>query len=195
MSDESERREMGCIAGREFPLEWVRLSRAGDRSAMESLYTFFKSPFFGLAYRYTGNSATAEDLLQDIFVKIFTHMDNLDSDDAFTGWAYRIAVNTCLSYLRRRKTVSGKVVSLDAIGSGLADPKVDSPERDLSGPIQEALAGLSGKLKSVFLLHDFQGFKHHEIAGILGCSVGTSKSQLFKARIKIRAYLRKKQLI
>lgn len=195
MSDERSRTNTGHIAGREFPLEWVRLSRQGDQAAMAALYGHFKSPFFGLAYRYTENSAAAEDLLQDIFIKVFTHLDGLDKDEAFTGWAYRIAVNTCLSYLRHRKITVRKTVSLDDLGASVPDTGSSSPEEMFSGHLEEALACLSSKLKSVFLLHDYQGFKHHEIAQILGCSVGTSKSQLFKARMKIRKYLLKKQLI
>jgi len=179
----------------DFPLEWVSLSRNGDHDAMESLYEYFKTSFYGLAYRYTYNSATAEDLLQDIFMKIFTHLNNLDKDEAFTGWAYRIAVNTCLSYLRHRKMKLNKSVSLQNVEPFLAGEESSDPEKLIKNSLEEALQGISAKLKSVFILHDVQGFKHKEIARIMGCSEGTSKSQLFKARMKIRKYLEIKQVL
>lgn len=178
-----------------FPLEWVSRSREGDPEAMESLYGQFKSPFYGIAFRYTANSAVSEDLLQDIFVKIFTNLDKLDNDEAFSGWAFRIAVNTCLSYLRRRKTQLSKSVAMEDVEYSLADNSGRQHENLLNQPIEDALSTLSNKLKSVFMLHDIQGFKHTEIAQMLGCSVGTSKSQLFKARMKIRKQLAGKQLI
>jgi RNA polymerase sigma-70 factor (ECF subfamily) len=180
---------------RDFPLEWVKRSREGDNQAREALYQHFKSSFFSLAYRYTYNSAAAEDLLQDIFIKIFTHIHVLDRDEAFTGWAYRIAVNTCLSYLRSRKAVMKKTVSLNDVEIFLADEKGRDSEKMLKKILDEAIGNLSVKLKSVFILHDIQGFKHEEIALMLGCSIGTSKSQLFKARMKIRKQLECKQLI
>jgi len=180
---------------RDFPLEWVSLSRKGDHYAMESLYEYFKTSFYGLAYRYTYDSAAAEDLLQDIFIKIFAHLKDLDKDEAFTGWAYRIAVNTCLSYLRQRKMKLKKSVSLQNVEPFLAAEESGDPEKLIEKSLEEALRGISAKLQSVFMLHDVQGFKHKEIARILGCSEGTSKSQLFKARMKIRKYLEIKQVI
>jgi RNA polymerase sigma-70 factor (ECF subfamily) len=178
-----------------FPLEWVSRSRQGDNHAMELLYQHFKSPFYGLALRYTYNSTAAEDILQDIFIKIFTHIHELESDDAFMGWAYRIAVNTCLSYLRKHKTsVRGKVAF--EVAESLTDIKQGRRHESMfDQAVDEALLGLSSKLKSVFILHDIQGFKHEEIAQILGCSVGTSKSQLFKARMKLRQKLRQQELL
>ncbi len=178
-----------------FPLEWVRLSRQGDNHAMELLYQHFKSPFYGLALRYTYNSTAAEDILQDIFIKIFTHIHELDSDDAFMGWAYRIAVNTCLSYLRKNKTAVRGKVSFD-VAESMTDAKQGRKHESMfDQALDDALMGLSSKLKSVFILHDIQGFKHEEIGQILGCSVGTSKSQLFKARMKLRQKLRQKELL
>jgi RNA polymerase sigma-70 factor (ECF subfamily) len=193
--DRSDITEKKPASRQNFPLEWVRLSREGDSRAMERLYSHFKAPFFGLAYRYTYNSAASEDILQDIFIKIFTHIHELDKDEAFMGWAYRIAVNTCLSYLRSRKTVIQKSVPFDVVEGLAGGPDAPAHERMFDRTLEEALCGLSSKLKSVFILHDIQGFKHEEIAQILGCSAGTSKSQLFKARMKIRHRLLRKQML
>lgn len=171
----------------------VNLSRAGDIQAMESIYNNFKSSLFSLALRYTYNSAAAEDLIQDIFIKVFTNIHTLDDDKAFVGWLYRISVNTCLSYLRGQKKRHQKTVSLDEVHGYVAAESTSYPDRAANIPLEEAVQSLPAKIRSVFLLHDVQGFKHQEIATILGCSVGTSKSQLFKARIKIRKYLKKRQ--
>lgn len=176
----------------DYPLEWVSRSRAGDHEAMERLYQHFRSPFLGLAYRYTYNTTVSEDLLQDIFVKIFSHVHELDNDTAFTGWAYKIAVNTCLSFLRHKKAVLSKQITLDDV-PGLSSGNRDVQHEDmLQHQLEGAMQDLSPKLKSVFILHDIQGFKHEEIAQILGCSIGTSKSQLFKARMKLKKRLAKK---
>ena len=172
----------------------VRRSREGDSQSMGLLYEQFKGRMFSLAYRYTYNAASAEDLLQDIFIRVFTHLETLDKDEAFAGWMYRIAVNTCLSYLRSNKKVLQQSVPLGSIEYTVGENTQTVSEKMLDKPLEEAIQSLSTKLKSVFLLHDVQGFKHKEIAQILGCSDGTSKSQLFKARMKIRQKLEKKQL-
>ncbi|MCJ7582675.1 MAG: RNA polymerase sigma factor [Candidatus Aminicenantes bacterium] len=172
----------------------VRRSREGDSHAMGLLYEQFKGRMFSLAYRYTYNASSAEDLLQDIFIRVFTHLETLDKDEAFAGWMYRVAVNTCLSYLRSNKKNMLQSVPLSSIEYTVGENPQNVSEKMLEKPLEEAIQSLSTKLKSVFLLHDVQGFKHKEIAQMLGCTVGTSKSQLFKARMKVRQKLEKKQL-
>ena len=174
-------------------VDLVSRTREGEVQAMEMLYGHFKSSLLSLAFRYTYDYAAAEDLLQDIFIKVFTHLHTLDDERAFVGWLYRVAVNTCLSYLRTHKKLLRKTVPLEEVEGVLGDTSSLGAEREANKPLEEAIQNLPTKLKSVFLLHDIQGFKHGEIAQILGCSVGTSKSQLFKARMKIRKYLEEKQ--
>ena len=169
-------------------------AQQGDNLAMEALYQQFRTPLFNLAYRYTYNRAAAEDLLHDIFVKIFGHIHTLDREKAFVGWIYRVAINTCLSYLRSKKTYVSKSIPLEDIENFGSRGDNDVREKVLNKPLDEAIQTLSGKLKSVFLLHDLQGYKHEEIAEILGWSIGTSKSQLFKARMKIRKSLKNKEI-
>lgn len=176
-------------------LEWLKRSREGDHEAMEMIYMHFKSSLFGLSYRYTYNAAAAEDLTQDIFIKVFTNLSLLDNDRAFIGWIYRVAINTCLSYLRSNKKVFKRSVPFDDLAGVLNDKDAQADEKMMSRSLEEAISKLPTKLKSVFLLHDVQGFKHKEIATILSCSTGTSKSQLFKARNKIKNYLKVKDLI
>jgi RNA polymerase sigma-70 factor (ECF subfamily) len=191
--------------GLHYPLMWkkelsekelhklIEMSRGGDILAMEALYEQFKTSLFSLALRYTYNYAAAEDVMQDVFVKVFTNLHTLDEDKAFVGWLYRITVNTSLSYLRSHKKLRQKTVSLEDVQGIVADDEPSATQKAENKILEQAIQQLSPNLKSVFLLHDVQGFKHREIAHILGCSVGTSKSQLFKARKKIRKLIEHKQ--
>jgi RNA polymerase sigma-70 factor (ECF subfamily) len=167
----------------------------GDERALEAIYHRFKSLLFSLAYRYTGNAAAAEDVLQDVFLKAFTHLHEVDNAVTFPGWLHRIAINTSLSYIRSRKAEMRGAVPLSEIEGVLAAPAADERGGLLKKPLEEAIQTLPHRLKSVFLMHDVQGFKHEEIAGILGCTVGTSKSHLFKARLKLRDRLTKAKAI
>jgi len=170
----------------------VRRAAAGDVAAMETIYRQFKQPVFNLAYRYSSDRATAEDLLQDIFIKIFTHLGDVKDSGTFSAWIYRIVLNECYSFLREKKSRSQKTIPMAEIEGKLEEASYDGHERNIRKPLEEAIQALPAKLRSVFVLHDVQGFKHREIARTLGCSVGTSKSQLFKARLKVRQYLKKK---
>jgi len=172
--------------------ELVKRSQNGDSEAMEAIYKRLKVPLFNLIYRYTYERATAEDLLHDVFIKAFNHIQDVTEEGAFIGWVYRIAINTSLSYLRSKKSKVRDTLSLDDFNGQVADGKQAKPERSiLRKPIEQAIRSLSPKLKSVFILHDVQGYKHAEVSQMMGWSVGTSKSQLFKARMKIRHQLKK----
>jgi len=175
--------------------ELVARGREGDLAAIETLYGMFKGPVFGLVYRYAQNRAVAEDLLQDVFLKVFSHMRNVRDAATFPAWVFRIAVNTAYSHLRQKRIQTDKTVPLDDLEGRIEAPGAEVVERDLQGPLEQAIQNLAPRLRSVFVLHDVQGFKHQEIARTLGCAVGTSKSQLFKARIKVREYLRARKAI
>ena len=165
-------------------------ARSGDERAQEALYGMYKARVFGMAFRYTGDPVAAEDLLQDVFIKVFTHLEDVRNVDTMSAWVYRIALNTCYSYLRSKRLRSRTMVPLSAIEGGPGEATYDTHETELKKPIEEALRSLPARLRSVFMLHDVDGFKHAEISRILGCSVGTSKSQLFKARMRIREKLK-----
>jgi len=173
----------------------LKRSCQGDSQAMEAIYLHHKQSIFNLVYRHTYNPAVAEDLLQDIFLKVFTHLKDIQKKETFVGWLYRIAINTCYSYLRTKKSPLQKTIPLNEVEGKLHGKTNDSQEMMIKKPLDNAIENLPHKLKSVFLLHDVQGFKHEEISRTLGCSVGTSKSQLFKARKKIRDYLKNKQVL
>jgi RNA polymerase sigma-70 factor (ECF subfamily) len=173
----------------------IRRSKAGDEQAMEQIYTQYKDSLFNLAYRYTSNRQAAEDLLQDIFIKVFTRIGDVQKEETFAAWVYRIALNACYSYLRSRRSRESRTVSLSEVEGKKGEAAYESGEKSLERPLNDAIDELPAKLKAVFLLHDVQGFKHGEIAGMLRIRVGTSKSHLFKARTKIRKYLKTREIL
>ena len=173
----------------------ISRSQQGDERAMEEIYNRYKRPLFNLAYRYTFDRLAAEDLLQDIFIRVFTHMRDVQKEETFVAWMYRIAINTCYSFLRRRRNRNGQMIALSEVEGKKEEAVYDEHEASLAAPLDQALQELPERLRTVFLLHDVQGYKHGEIARILGVSVGTSKSQLFKARMRIREWLKKKKAL
>jgi len=175
--------------------ELIQRSCAGEVDAMEALYGRFNRPLFSLIYRYTSNREVAEDLLQDVFIKIFTKLPGLRNTETFVGWMYRIAVNTCFGYLRETRGQVQRTVALNNMKRGVGEDSGQSSDRFLKKALDDAIQSLPGRMRTIFLLHEVQGFKHEEIAPMLGCSVGTSKSQLFKARMKIRERLEEKKVI
>jgi len=205
ISDNRNQSVQGKVSGVAFAMnqrekaleeaDLVERSRRGDARAMEAIYERYKRPLFNLAFRFTYNSTVAEDLLQDIFIKVFTHLDDVQNVETFSGWIYRIGLNTCYSYLRRKKVEAQRSIPLSEIEGKMEEACYDTQEKEMKKPLDEAIQSLPEKLKAIFLLHDVQGFKHEEIAKTLGCSVGTSKSQLFKARMRIRQFLKEKQVL
>ena len=189
-----ERAEQALFAPREDTLDdLIARGRDGDALALEAIYYRYKTALFNMAYRYTYDRSTAEDLLQEIFIKVFTHLGDIRTTQTFTGWVYRIALNTCYSHLRGKRVELQKNVPLAEVEGTLHEVQENSLARDVRKPLDDAIAGLPRRLKEIFLLHDVQGFKHGEIARMLGLSVGTSKSQLFKARLRIREFLKERK--
>ena len=170
--------------------ELIRRGKLGDAGAFEEIYERFKAPLFGLALRHTGDRAAAEDILQDTFIKVLTHLGDVRNEATFPAWVFRIAVNTCYSHLRGRRSRENRTVALSQVEGRHEEAVCDAHETSLSGPLEEAIVRLPEKLRLVFLLHDVQGFKHAEIGDMLGVSSGTSKSQLFKARLRVRKFLK-----
>jgi len=173
----------------------VARGRAGEMAALEALYGMFRGPVFGLVYRHAQDRAAAEDMLQDVFLKVFGHMGEVRDASTFPAWIYRIALNTAYSHLRRKRTLAGKVVPLADVEGRVEEPGTAPVEKDLQGPLEEAIRALAPRLRTVLVLHDVQGYKHEEIARTIGCAVGTSKSHLFKARLKVRAHLRARKAV
>lgn len=173
----------------------ISRSRSGSLEAFEQLYNLYKNKVYGLAFSLTRDHQTAEDLTQDIFMKVFSSIRDINQPELFPAWVYRVALNTCYSYLRREKVYDDKLETMVPDDEGRTDETFDSTRDDLARVVKEAVAKLPEKLQTVFLLHEVEGLTHEEIAETLGCQVGTSKSQLFKARMKLRKMLRQQELL
>ena len=169
---------------KEFLSDVVKRCQDGDTKAMETVYKGYKTSLFNLAYRFSRNHSSAEDLLQEIFIKVFSEIKQLRSRENLKSWMYRIAVNTCINFTRKKRVT--KEISLNDIEDVYGHEDESSLfMKYLEGAVQL----LPPKQKSIFLLHDVQGFTHAEIADIMKLREGTIKSQLFKARMKLRESL------
>ncbi|HKS80058.1 MAG TPA: sigma-70 family RNA polymerase sigma factor [Candidatus Acidoferrales bacterium] len=164
--------------------------------AFERLYRLHNRRVYSLCLRMVGNTAEAEDLTQEAFLQLFRKISTFRGESAFSTWLHRLAVNVVLMKLRKK---SGAETSLEEVTepdeeSGGPRREFGAPDLSLSGSIdrvnlQRAVDQLPPGYKSVFVLHDVQGYEHNEIAGIMGCSIGNSKSQLHKARMRLRELL------
>jgi RNA polymerase sigma-70 factor (ECF subfamily) len=165
---------------------------AGDMPAFEELYERHHRRVYSLCLRMTGNTAEAEDLAQEAFIQLYRKIGSFRGESAFTTWLHRLTVNQVLMHFRKRgvkfeqTTDDGDVPTQVVAGTENPNhmPVVDRIALD------RAIAALPPGYRAVFVLHDVEGHEHEEIARLLGCSVGTSKSQLHKARMKLRTLLR-----
>ena len=167
---------------------------AGDPQAFEVLYNMHKRRVYSLCLRMVRDPAEAEDLSQEAFMQLFRKIGTFRGDSAFSTWMHRLTVNIILMRIRKKGLDQ---VSLDQDrddGQDLPPKEYGSEDIDLLGlvdriTLEKAIAALPQGYRTVFVLHDIEGYEHNEIARILGCSVGNSKSQLFKARLKLRSLL------
>jgi RNA polymerase sigma-70 factor, ECF subfamily len=176
--------------------EAIERARRGDESAFQALYDRHKRRVYSLCLRMTANTAEAEDLTQEAFLQLYRKIGTFRGESAFSTWLHRLSVNVVLMHLRKKNL---QVVSLEETTQvGEEDtPKKDFGAEDLSlaGSIdrlqlQRAVDNLPPGYRTIFVLHDIEGYEHNEIAGIVGCSIGNSKSQLHKARMKLRDLLK-----
>jgi RNA polymerase sigma-70 factor (ECF subfamily) len=174
-------------------LELVGRIQAGDGAAFEVLYHQHATRLYNLASRMTGAKGEADDLLQDIFLLAYRKIASFRGESSLGTWLYRLAMNHCLDVLRNRQTRMGQ--QTDSLDEPDATP-VTSPVPALSAvsriDLERAIQALPPACRAAFLLHDVEGFGHQEVGMILGVSDGTSKSQVHKARLRIRAYLAKR---
>ena len=190
------------IKGRDdSQLSLVRRAQSGDEQAFATLFQQHKSRVYSVCLLMTKDVAEAEDLTQEAFLQVFRTVGSFRGEAAFSTWLYRVAVNTVLMKLRRRK--SPPTISID-------EPvHPDSPtlhrdfgrnDLELTGVVdrialRRALADLPEGCRTIFALHEVEGYQHHEIAQLLDCSIGNSKSQLHKAKLKMRDLLFPKRRI
>jgi len=174
----------------------IEQAKQGNAEAFQALYDRHKRRVYSLCLRMTANTAEAEDLAQEAFLQLFRKIGTFRGESAFSTWLHRLSVNVVLMHLRRKSLPS---VSLEETTQGGEE---DSPKKDfgaedlaLAGSIdrlqlQKAVDNLPPGYRTIFVLHDIEGYEHNEIAGIVGCSIGNSKSQLHKARMKLRDLLK-----
>ncbi|MDQ3804639.1 MAG: RNA polymerase sigma factor [Acidobacteriota bacterium] len=177
---------------RSADFELAQRAAAGDADAFEQLYRLHHRRVYSLCMRMMQNEAEAEDLTQEVFVQLLRKAGMFRGDSAFTTWLHRLTVNQVLMYFRKkgvrleRTTEDGEMPEQVVKGTEKAArmPVVDRIALD------RAVAKLPPGYRAVFLLHDVEGYEHEEIAKALGIAAGTSKSQLHKARMKLRNILR-----
>jgi RNA polymerase sigma-70 factor (ECF subfamily) len=175
--------------------EAIERAKQGDAEAFEALYNLHKRRVYSLCLRMTANTAAAEDLTQEAFLQLFRKIGTFRGESAFSTWLHRMAVNVVLMQLRKKGL---PVVPLEENieteeETPRKEPGADDPR--LAGSIdrmqlQRSIASLPPGYRMIFLLHDVEGYEHNEIAEMVGCSIGNSKSQLHKARMKLREILK-----
>ena len=173
----------------------VQRAQAGDEQAFATLFQLHKKRVYSVCLLMTKDVAEAEDLTQEAFLQVFRSVSSFRGDSAFSTWLYRVAVNTVLMKLRRRK--APPLVSLDEPVSAESPSlrrDIGNPDLRLSGAVdrialRRAMLELPEGCRKIFALHEVEGYQHHEIAQMLDCSVGNSKSQLHKAKMKMRDLL------
>ena len=171
-------------------------AQAGDHQAFAQLYSLHKRRIYSLCLRMVGNVAEAEDLTQEAFLQLHRKIATFRGDSAFSTWLHRLAINVVLMQLRK------KGLSLISLDEAMEPTPEEGPGRSFGAPdltlsgaidrlaLQRAVGSLPAGYRLIFILHDIEGFEHNEIAAMLDCSIGNSKSQLHKARLKLRDALR-----
>jgi RNA polymerase sigma-70 factor (ECF subfamily) len=167
----------------------VERCRRGEPGAFEDLYRQHASRIYGLACRMTGSVADGEDLLQEVFLLVHRKLGSFKGESSLGTWIYRLATNCCLDFLRSRqhRQQQRTTETLDDVLTVRADGA--APFRVDRLDLERAILQLPPGYRAAFLLHDVEGFDHAEVAAQLGIAEGTSKSQVHKARLKIRELL------
>jgi len=166
----------------------------GQTLPFEEIFQLHHRRVYTLCLRMTGNAAEAEDLTQDVFVQVFRKLGSFRGESAFTTWLHRLAVNQVLMHFRKNH-VRKEQLTEDGempVGIMIDQNKFNrSPVLDRLA-LNEAIVQLPHGYRMVFVLHDVEGLDHNEIASLLGCSIGTSKSQLYRARMRLRFLLKQR---
>ena len=175
----------------------VRMAQRGDEGAFERLYRLHSARVYALCMRMLRNPEEAEDSTQEVFLHVFRKIQGFRGASAFSTWLHRVAVNTVLMRIRGAKLAKAAFVENTESNEEGGAPRRESgaPDVRLEGyvdrvTIEHAIKQLPPRCKRMFVLYDIQGYAHSEIAKLLGCSVGNAKSQLHKARVRLRKHLR-----
>ena len=211
-SSNSDPRPSTCISSKAAPsnspiarykfneAEAIRRAQGGDQLMFEHLYRLHSRRVYALCLRITGNITEAEDLTQEVFLLLLRKIHTFRGDSAFSTWLHRLTVNLVLMHLRKKPL---PVVSIEANpdtdeNTGSLTIDVGAPDLLLEGSIdrinlERCIEQLPAGYRTMFVLHDIEGYEHNEIAEILGRSIGVSKSQLHKARLRLRELLHELQ--
>lgn len=167
--------------------DWVRAAQRGEVDEFERIYRRFGGRIYTMALRFTADVERAEELTQDVFIRLWTKIDGFRWESSFETWLHRLAINSILSGLRRdRRRFTWELLAEDI--TALAGPsRAATPGRALD--LERAIAALPAGARTIFLLHDLEGFRHQEIADATGLAVGTCKAQLHRARRLLREAL------
>lgn len=175
--------------------ELCQLAASGSLAAFEIIYQRYHRRTYSLTMRMTNNTSEAEDLTQEVFIQLFRKAGSFRGDSAFSTWLHRLTVNQVLMHFRRRSVKNEKVSDDGEMPEqtvhGTANPN-KMPVVDRIA-LKNAIGELPNGYRNVFILHDVEGYEHEEVARMMGISVGTSKSQLHKARLKLRGLLIKEK--
>lgn len=164
-----------------LPPDAIRRAQGGDVEAFEAIYRVHSPRVYALCLRLSdGGSMDASELMQDVFIRAWRGLGTFRGDCAFTSWLHRLAVNAMLETARSEKRRTARVLPMkdpDSIGAYSA-----SVTPDLQMDLERAIGKLPRRARMVFVLHDIEGYQHHEIADQMGTAVGTVKAQLHRAR-------------
>jgi RNA polymerase sigma-70 factor (ECF subfamily) len=183
------------------------MCQRNDIAAFNEIVGRYKNKIYNYIYRMVGNSEDAEDLTQEVFVKMYVALDSFRNQSSLSTWLYRIAGNLCIDSHRKRARresgFGGTVASLDAptnsdggeegpvreVADSSFEPAKMLAKVEMDAQIQEALSKLPDKMRTVVVLHDIEGLQYEEIAEVVHCPLGTVKSRLFNARAALREHL------
>ena len=172
-------------------LELARAAAAGDSLAIEKLYEQHHRRVYSLCLRMLGSGSQAEDLTQEVFLQVYKKIGSFRGESAFTTWLHRLTVNQVLMHFRRRG-VKLEHTSEEGDFTNVVDTPLQSTRRISMVDrlaLEKAISELPPGYRTVFVLHDVEGYEHEEISKLLDVSIGTSKSQLHKARMRLRDLL------
>ena len=170
-------------------------ARNGKAGGFEYLYNLHKRRVYAVCLRMTSDPAEAEDLTQEAFLQIFRKIDTFRAEAAFSTWVHRLTVNLVLMKLRKKKLSTTSLDESSDVENPEGRPReYGSADMNLTGTVDRlaldrAISALPAGYRLIFHLHDVEGYEHKEIAEMVGCSIGNSKSQLHKARMKLRDLL------
>ena len=161
--------------------DWIEGAKRGDRKSQKAIYDQLSAKMFAVCLRYMGDRDSAEDILQDGFVTLFSKLDSYKGEGSFDGWARRIFINTALMYLRKKDALkmSDELENARYLSSDMTDQMEDIGYKELMKLVTSLPAGF----RTVFNMYVIEGYSHKEIAEILGITETTSRTQLSRARI------------